>query len=344
MASYTIELRKICELYGRDEVENWFKSYNLSDFLTQEQISQITKYNVWSKEKLATKIVDHYFMREIGLETPALFAHYAKVTMNEIMEEYLLKIYTKFLEYDPLSSVDYEEKYTREINTEHENKENSNLTTNNSINSSTNTTNSGTNNNTSSASSSSSSSSSSENTTNNENSSENTTTNSGNSTSSSSNNSSGLTVHSDTPQGQISKNTILQGQYASDVSASETTTSINDTTSTSNNGSSSITSTNDTTSSSSSETNEENEKNETSTTTLSNTENSQNTQTNVEKTTNNSSNNGNSKTLETYTHTMKGDNGVIVTNQYLIREFRELAINFDLEIIVKLNTLFMGIY
>ena len=111
MAKYTIELRKICDMYGRNEVENWFKSYNLNDFLTQEQINQIEKYNVWNKDKLARLIVDHYYMREIGFETPALFSHYAKVTMNEIMESKLLKIYTKFLEYDPLSSVDYTEEY-----------------------------------------------------------------------------------------------------------------------------------------------------------------------------------------------------------------------------------------
>lgn len=35
--------------------------------------------------------------------------------MNEIMERYLLRIYTKFLEFDPLSNVDYTETYTREI-------------------------------------------------------------------------------------------------------------------------------------------------------------------------------------------------------------------------------------
>lgn len=70
MATYTIELRKLCNIYGRDEVENWFKSYNLEDYLTPEQITQINKYNVWTKEKLAKKIVDHYYMREIGFETP----------------------------------------------------------------------------------------------------------------------------------------------------------------------------------------------------------------------------------------------------------------------------------
>ena len=42
---------------------------------------------------------------------------------------------------------------------------------------------------------------------------------------------------------------------------------------------------------------------------------------------------------------MKGDNGVIVTNQYLVREFRELAVNLDEELFYELNKrLFMCIY
>lgn len=232
MASYTIELRNVCEIYGRPEVEKWFKDYELADFLTPEQIETIEKFNVWSKEKLAKKIVDHYFMREIGFETPALFKHYAVVTMQEIMEEYLLKIYTKFLEYDPLSSVDYVEEYKREIESNAENQ--------------------------------------------------------GTSNSNSQNNASGINVSSNTPQGQINKQEVLNGKYASNVGASETESKIQDETTTKNQG--------------------------------------------------------NSKTIEKYTHSMKGDNGVIVTNQYLVREFRELAKSFDLEIIEKLNTLFMGLY
>ena len=232
MSSYSLTLKKLVATFGRNEIENWFSSYNLEDFLTEEQILQISKYNVWSKEKLARKIVDHYLMREIGFETPELFEHYAKTTMNEIMEEYLLKIYTKFLEYDPLSSVDYVEEFERTINSDSE--------TN------------------------------------------------GTSNSNSSNNGSGLSVNSDTPQGQINKQAILNGAYASNTTASETETSVQDETI--------------------------------------------------------AQNKGTSNTIEHYTHSMKGDNGVIVTNQYLIREFRELAISFDLEIINKLSTLFMGIY
>lgn len=161
-----------------------------------------------------------------------LFKHYAKLTMNEIMERYLLRIYSKFFEYDPLSSVDYTEKYTREISGEAGN--------------------------------------------------------TGKSTSKSNSNSSGLNVNSDTPEGQINKNEILEGKYASTTNASEQDTNLNDET--------------------------------------------------------NTENNATSKTIETYTHEMKGDNGVIVTNQYLIREFREIIIAVDEEIINELNILFMGLY
>ena len=236
MAQYTIELRKICEIFTREEVENWFKSYELSDFLTSEQIQTILKFNVWSKEKLAKQIVDHYYMREIGFETPALFKHYAKVTMNEIMESYLLKIYTKFLEYDPLSSVDYTEEYTREINTDQ--KSNTN----------------------------------------------------GTSESSSNSNSSSLNINNNTPQQRVTRQNLNNGLYASSVNQGDNETEITD------------------------------------------------------NTTNNQNAEGNSKTIEKYTHSMKGDNGVIVTNQYLVREFRELAINFNKEIIDELHVLFMGLY
>lgn len=70
MASYTIELRKVCDIYGREEVENWFKDFELSDFLTTKQIQSIENAGLWNKNKLAKKIIDHYYMREIGFETP----------------------------------------------------------------------------------------------------------------------------------------------------------------------------------------------------------------------------------------------------------------------------------
>ena len=232
MAKYTIELRRICDIYGRDEVENWFKDYGMNKYLTPTQIEQIQKFNVWSKDRLATKIVDHYYMREIGFETPALFKHYAKVKMQEIMERQFPKIYSNFLEYDPLSNVDFTEEYTREITGTGKNE--------------------------------------------------------GNSNSNSSNNASGLNVSSDTPQGQISKQDILNGTYASNTNASETESSINDNTITTSNSE--------------------------------------------------------SNTIEKFTRHEEGDNGVIITNQRLVKEYREIIVAIDEEIINELNKLFMGLY
>ena len=120
MSKYSFKLRDLFEpiifnppLYTREQIEGWFKDYELSDYLTQEQIDVINNAGVWNKDKLARKIVDHYYMRESGLETIALFKHYAKVTMQEIMEEYLPLIYSASIQYDPLINVDYTETFNR---------------------------------------------------------------------------------------------------------------------------------------------------------------------------------------------------------------------------------------
>lgn len=115
MAKYSMELRKVCDYYTREEVENWFKNYELSDFLRPDEILSIKNANIWSKDRLAKKIVDHYFMREIGFETPGLFKHYALITMQEIMEEKLPLIYSSSIKYDPLVNVDYTEKFERSL-------------------------------------------------------------------------------------------------------------------------------------------------------------------------------------------------------------------------------------
>ena len=166
MAKYTMELRTIIEYEGRDTVENYFKDYCLNNYLKENEIETILNANIWSKDRLASKICDHYYMREIGYETIGLFKHYAKVYMQEIMERYLPLIYSNSINYDPLVNVDYQEEFTRNIK--------------------------------------------------------------GNGESSSTNSASGLSVNSDTPQGQINKETILSGAYASNTGASETESTIND--------------------------------------------------------------------------------------------------------------------
>ena len=167
MSKYTVELREIVETFSREEVESYFTDYNLEDYLTEQEIAVINERGTWSKEKLARKIVDHYYMREIGVETIGLFIQRCKVAMQEIMEEKLPLIYSAAIKYDPLVNVDYTEDYT---------------STGNSVTSST-----------------------------------------GQSSTQNAalGKDSGLTVNSDTPQGQISKTAILQGSYASSTAANE---------------------------------------------------------------------------------------------------------------------------
>ena len=116
MAKYTIELRKVCDIYGRNIVESWFKDYNLQDFLTESQIDIINNAGVWTKDKLATKIVDNFYMREIGFDTPALFENRAKVKMNTIMDKYLLLIYSNSLSLNPLQDINVTHTESRTLN------------------------------------------------------------------------------------------------------------------------------------------------------------------------------------------------------------------------------------
>lgn len=127
MAKYTVQLRKICETLGEDQVVKWFEDYDLSNYLTFDEIKTITDRGTWSPARLAQKIVDHYYMREIGVETVALFKRRVKVKMQEIMEDYLPVIYTASLKYDPLMNVNYTETYTGENTSE--NTSSSNTTT-----------------------------------------------------------------------------------------------------------------------------------------------------------------------------------------------------------------------
>lgn len=115
MSSYTMQLRAVCDYYGRSEVESWFQQYNLNDYLSEEQQNILAAANIFSPQKLAQMIVDHYYMREIGFETPYLFRHYVISRMNEIMQKYGLLIYSAALKYDPLINESYTETFNRDV-------------------------------------------------------------------------------------------------------------------------------------------------------------------------------------------------------------------------------------
>lgn len=159
MSKYTFELREVISTFGRDEVKGWFSDYNLSDYLTDEEIKVIEDKGVWSKDQLAERILDHFYTREIGTDAIGQFMMFVKDKLREVMETYAPIIYSASIKYDPLVNVNFSETYSG----------------------------------TSGASSQSNTTS----------------------------NGSGLVVNSDTPQGQINKNEILQGKYASSTGANE---------------------------------------------------------------------------------------------------------------------------
>ena len=65
MSKYTISLQNIETLTSHENLVNFFTNYELSDFLSQKEIETIQKRGVWTKEKLAEKIVEHYYFSEI---------------------------------------------------------------------------------------------------------------------------------------------------------------------------------------------------------------------------------------------------------------------------------------
>lgn len=169
MSKYTYQLRNVILFTSLEEVKSWLTDYDLADYLTSDQLEVVTEAGLFNKDKLADRIINHYYMREIGVETIGLFKLKIKTKLDLLMEKYAPLIYTNSIEYDLLVNEDYTETFNR--------------------------TTSGTDSNTNSSTGS------------------NSTTSSG----------SGLTVSSDTPQGQISKATILAGQYATSTSAGENT-------------------------------------------------------------------------------------------------------------------------
>lgn len=157
MSRYTTTFRNLIEggFVTREEIENIFKSYNMLDYLTQEEVDVINTRGTWTPSKLAKKIVDHYYLKDLGFETYAMFKHYAKIQMEEIMESKLPLIYSSAIKYDPLVNVDFTETLERTVD------------------------------------------------------------------STANGNGSGLVVNSDTPQTNINKQSILNGNYASSTSANE---------------------------------------------------------------------------------------------------------------------------
>lgn len=109
MSTYTTQLRYICEQYaGRTESADYKETPaviaaarpKLFDF-------SYPLYDASYKGALETKIINHYYFREIGAETAAQFKFMLARTLNEIMPYYNQLYKTADLNFNPFYDVDY---------------------------------------------------------------------------------------------------------------------------------------------------------------------------------------------------------------------------------------------
>lgn len=116
MSKYTTEVRYICETYaGHEESQD----YSKIDDVIAKSIDKIFDFNFPIFDEnyrsvLETKIIKHYYTREIGFETVALWKHFLGVRLNEIMPRYNKLYEAEKLEFDPFANIDYTEKYEGE--------------------------------------------------------------------------------------------------------------------------------------------------------------------------------------------------------------------------------------
>lgn len=99
MSRYTIELRYLIE----GNYDLGLKDYPIFDESYREQLNN--------------KIIQHYYFREIGFETEALFKNRLNQKMSEIMPYYNQMYESSKLKIDPLSTIDLEEVFSRKSKT-----------------------------------------------------------------------------------------------------------------------------------------------------------------------------------------------------------------------------------
>lgn len=88
MSKYTTELRYLIE----NDFDIGLKNYPIFDENYRKLLNQ--------------KIINHYYFREIGMETAELFKRYLNTTMNEIMPYYNQLYKSELLEFNPFYNVD----------------------------------------------------------------------------------------------------------------------------------------------------------------------------------------------------------------------------------------------
>lgn len=117
MSVYTTEVRFICETEA-GLIAN--TGYNDVDEVIDKSWKKIFKnfpiFDESYREGLCKKILNHYYTREIGAETVALWKFWLNQKMNEIMPYYNKLYISEQIKYDPLHEIDFTREITENTN------------------------------------------------------------------------------------------------------------------------------------------------------------------------------------------------------------------------------------
>lgn len=110
MSKYTTEVRYICEnACGYRESQDYSKVEEIiAGSLTSIFDFNFPIFDENYRTVLETKILRHYYTREIGLETVGLWKHFLNMRLNEIMPYYNKLYQSELLEFNPLYNVKYD--------------------------------------------------------------------------------------------------------------------------------------------------------------------------------------------------------------------------------------------
>ena len=115
MSKYTTEVRFICESYAGAEVS---VGLNGVDNIIEKARSKVFDFNYpifdeAYRSVLETKILKHFYTREIGAETVGLWKLWLNTRLNEIMPYYNQLYKSELLEFNPLYEIDITREQTR---------------------------------------------------------------------------------------------------------------------------------------------------------------------------------------------------------------------------------------
>lgn len=120
MANYTIELSTICEsITGMSEAVGYDNLEEIIDEARPLLFSfEYPIYEETHREELESKIISHFWKREIGFETYGLFKLNLMNKLREVMPYYNKMYETAALTYSPLNDVNYTKTHTGQDSTE----------------------------------------------------------------------------------------------------------------------------------------------------------------------------------------------------------------------------------